>query len=147
MVLVNCGIDDNRAEILASSIHASVLEKLVLDFNRISDLGAKLPAELVSSSGVLKVFSVQCNTTKDSGAAALASSLAGIKSLRRLDLQGNDIGDEGVVAVAKATKDTPGLNLFLYDVEVTQDGIGRVLKQRATTHIKSMMFGSGQYLR
>ena len=142
IVLVNCGIDDNRAEILASSIHASVLEKLVLDFNRISDSGAKALAEHLAGSCALQVFSVQCNYIRDSGAAALASSIAGIRSLRRLDLQANGIGDEGVVAIATATQETPGLDLYLYNVEVTQEGISRVLEHRATTHIKTMVFNS-----
>ena len=143
VVLVNCGIDDNRAEILASNIRVSVLEKLVLDFNRISDSGAKALAEHLIGSCSLQVFSVQCNSITDSGAAALASSIAGIRSLRKLDLQGNGIGDEGVVAIAKAaTEATPGLDLYIYNVEVTQEGISRVLEHRATTHIKTMVFGS-----
>ena len=142
IVLVNCGIDDNRAEILASGIRASVLEKLVLHFNRISDSGAKALAEQLASSCGLKVFSVQCNSIRDSGAAALASSIAGIKSLRKLDLQGNDIRDEGVVAIAKATKENPGLDLYLFNVEVTKEGIRRVLELRANTSIKTMVLGS-----
>ena len=142
IVLVNCGIDDNRAEILASGIRASVLEKLVVDFNRISDSGAKALAEQLASSCGLKVFSVQCNSIRDLGAAALASSVARIESFRRLDLQGNDIRDEGVVAIAKATKENPGLCLYLFNVEVTQEGISRVLELRANTNIKTMVFGS-----
>ena len=142
IVVVNCGVDDNRADILASNIQASVLEKLVLDFNRISDSGIKALAEHLASSSVLQVFSVQCNFIRDSGAAALAGSMAGIRSLRRLDLQGNCIGDEGVVAVAKATEGNPGLDLYLYNVEVTQAGINRVLQLRATTRMKTMVLGS-----
>ena len=142
IVLVNCGIDDNRTEILASRIRTSVLEKLVLDFNKITDSGAKLIAEHLASSSVLQVFSVQCNFIRDSGAVALTNSIAGIGSLRRLDLQGNGIGDEGVVAIAKATEETPGLDLYLYNVEVTEEGISRVLELRATIHIKSMVLGS-----
>ena len=142
IVLVNCGVDDNRADVLASHIQASVLEKLVLDFNRISYSGIKALAEHLASSSVLQVFSVQCNFIRDSGAAALACSIAGIRSLRRLDLQGNGIGDEGVVAIAKAVEESPGLDLYLYNVEVTQEGISRVLELRATTYIKTMVLGS-----
>ena len=142
IVLVNCGVDDDRVDILASNIQASVLEKLVLDFNRISDSGIKALAEHLASSSVLQVFSVQCNFIRDSGAAALASSIAGIRSLRRLDLQGNGIGDEGVVAIVKATEETPGLDLYLYNVEVTQEGISRVLELRPTTRIKTMVLSS-----
>ena len=142
IVLVNCGVDDNRADILASHIQASVLEKLVLDFNRISDSGIKALAEHLASSNVLQVFSVQCNFIRDSGAAALASSIAGIRSLRRLDLQGNSIREEGVVAIVKATEETPGLDLYLYNMEVTQEGISRVLELRPTTHIKTMVLDS-----
>ena len=104
IVLVNCGVDDNRADILASNIQPSVLEKLVLDFDRISDSGIKALAEHLASSSVLQVFSVPRNFIRNSGAAAFASSIAGIRSLKRLDLQGNCIGDEGVFAIAKATE-------------------------------------------
>ena len=142
IVLVNCGVDDNRADILASNIQASVLEKLVLDFNRISEPGIKALAKHLASSSVLQDFSVQCNSIRDSGAAAIASSVARIRCLRRLDLQGNSIGDEGVVAIAKATEESPGLDLYLYNVDVSQEGISRVLELRATTHIKTMVLGS-----
>ena len=142
IVLVNCSVDDDRADILASNIQASVLEKLVLDFNRISDLGIKALAKHLATSSVLKVFSVQCNFIRDSGAAALANSIARIRSLRELDLQGNGIEDEGVVAITKSSKENTGLDLYLYNVQVTQDGISRVLELRATTHIKTMVFGS-----
>ena len=142
IVLVNCGVDDNRADILASNIQASVLEKLVLDFNRISDSGIKALCKHLASSSVLQVFSVQCNFIRDSGAAALACSIAGIRSLRRLDLQGNRIGKEGVVAIAKATEETSGLDLYLYNVKVSQENISRVLELRATTRIKTMVLCS-----
>ena len=61
---------------------------------------------------------------------------------KSISLQGNSIGDEGVVAIAKATEETPGLDLYLYNVEVTQEGISRVLELRATTRIKTMVLGS-----
>ena len=142
IVLVNCGIDNNSAEMLADNISAPVLEKLVLDFNRLSDTGAETLAKKIESSSMLQVLSVQCNFIKDSGAAALASSAAGVRRLRRLNLQGNFIGDEGVAAVAKAMETIPGLDLYLYNVQVTQEGISRVLKHRATTHIKTMVLES-----
>ena len=113
----------------------------MLDFNRVSDSGIKALAEHLASGSVLQVFSVQCNFIRDSGVAALASSIAGIRSLRRLDLQGNGIGDE-VAAIARATEETPGLDLYLYHVEVFQEGISRVLELKATTHIKTVVLGS-----
>ena len=69
VVLVNCGIDDDEgAEILAIRLNTSVLEKLVLDFNRISDSGAVALAGCIARCSVVQEVSIQCNSIGDSGA-------------------------------------------------------------------------------
>ena len=141
-IVVNCGIDDEVAKILAVTLNPSVLEKLVLDFNRISDSGAKALATCLAGSCVLREVSVQCNSIGDSGARAIADAIGKCGSLRKLDLQGNIVSDEGAVSIAETMKDVPGLDLYLHNIDVTEEGISRVLQHRATTHIETMVFGS-----
>ena len=140
VVLVNCGIDDEGAEILANRLNTSVLENLVLDFNRISDSGAVALAGCIARCSVVQEVSIQCNSIGDSGAIALADALVHCSSLRRLDLQGNGLGDEGAVTIA--TESFPNLALYLHNVNITEEGVERVLEHRASTKIRAMVFGS-----
>ena len=142
VVLVNCGIDDEGAEILANRLNTSVLENLVLDFNRISDSGAVALAGCIARCSVVQEVSIQCNSIGDSGAIALADALVHCSSLRRLDLQGNGLGDEGAVAIAKAAEGLPNLDLYLHNVNITEEGVERVLQDRASIKIRAMVFGS-----
>ena len=142
VVLVNCGINDEGAEILAIRLNPAVLEKLVLDFNRISYSGAVALAWCTARCSVVQEVSIQCNSIGDLGAIALADALVHCSSLRRLDLQGNGLGDEGAVAIAKATEGLPNLDLYLHNVNITEEGVERVLEHRACTKIRAMVFGS-----
>ena len=142
VVLVNCGIDDEGTEILANRLNTSVLEKLVLDFNRISDSGAVALAGCIARYSVVQKISIQCNSIGDLGAIALADALVHCSSLRRLDLQGNGLGDEGAVAIAKAIEGLPNLDLYLHNVNITEEGVERVLEHRASTKIRAMVFCS-----
>ena len=142
IVLVNSGIDDEGAKILANRLNTSVLEKLVLDFNRISDSGAEALAGCIARCSVAQEVSIQCISIGDSGAIALADALVHCSSLRRLDLQGNGLGDEGAVAIAKAAEGLPYLDLYLHNVNITEEGVERVLEHRASTKIRAMVFGS-----
>ena len=141
VVLVNCGIDDEGAEILAIRLNPAVLEDLVLDFNRISDSGAVALAWCIARCSVVQEVSIQCNTIGDLGAIALADALVRCSSLRRLDLQGNGLGDEGAVAVAKAAEGLPNLDLYLHNVNITEEGVEMVLEHRASIKIRAMVFG------
>ena len=141
VVLVNCGIDDEGAQILANRLNTSVLENLVLDFNGISDSGAVALAGCIARCSVVQEVSIQCNSIGDSGAIALADALVHCSSLRRLDLQGNGLGDEGALAIAKATEGLPNLDLYLHNANITE-GVERVLEHRASTKIRAMVFGS-----
>ena len=142
VVLFNCGIDDEGTEILANRLNTSVLEKLVLDFNRISDSGAVALAWCIARCSVVQEVSIQCNSIGDSGAIALADALVHCSSLRRLDLQGNGLGDEGAVAIAKAAEGLPNLDLYLHNVNITEEGVERVLEHRASIKLRAMVFGS-----
>ncbi len=140
VVLVNCCIGDEETEILASSLNSSVLEKLVLDFNRISDSGAIALACCLARCSVVQEVSLQCNSIGDLGATALADALIHCSSLRRLNLQGNSRVD--IVAIARATESLPGLDLCIDKVHTTEEGIERVLERRTRTSIKNKVFTS-----
>ena len=142
VVLVNSGIDDKNVGILARKFNTLILENLVLDFNKISDTGAKTLADCIAKCAVLREVSFQCNCIGDLGAVALAGALVCCSSLRRLDLQGNSLGDEGAVAIAKATDRWLHLDLYLHNVNVSDTGMERVLDQRPGTNIRKMVFGS-----
>ena len=142
VVLVNCGIEDSDVQSLADNLSTPILEKIGLDFNRISDLGTKALADCITKCTVLREVSIQCNCIGDSGAIALAGALAHCSSLRRLDLQGNALGDEGAVAVAIATDHWFHLDLYLHNVNVSGTGMERVLDQRPGTNIRKMVFSS-----
>ncbi len=142
VVLVNCCIGDERAEILANTLNTSVLENLVLDFNRISDSGAIALAGCLSKCCLVQEVSIECNSIGDSGATALADALVHCNNLRRLDLQGNSLGDKGAVAIAKAAKSLPNLDLYLHNVNITEEGIDTVLELRTRTRIRSMEWTS-----
>ena len=145
VALVNCSINDEGAEILANRLNTSVLENLLLDFNRISDSGAVALAGCIARCSVVQEVSIQCNSIDDSGAIALADALVHCSSLRRLDLQGNALGDEGAVAIAKAAEGSPNLDLYLNNMNITEEGIEWVLEHRACTKIRAMVFGSSWY--
>ncbi len=142
VVLVNCCIGDEGAEILANTLNTSFLENLGLDFNRISDSGAIALAGCLSKCSVVQEVSIECNSIGDSGATALADALVHCTSLRRLDLQGNSLGDKGAVAIAKAAKSLPNLDLYLHNVNITEEGIDTVLELRTRTRIRSMRLTS-----
>ena len=142
VVLVNCGIDDKEAEMLANNLNTSVLGTLIVDFNQISNSGAEALASCLSRCGEVQEVSVQCNSIEDSGAIALVEAVVDCTSLRKLDMQGNAISDEGSIVIAKATGSLSGLDLYLHNVNITERGIERVLEHRASTEIRSMVFSS-----
>ena len=142
VVLVNCGIDDKGAEMLADNLNTSVLVTLIVDFNQISNSGAEAVASCLSRCGEVQEVSVQCNSIEDSGAIALVEAVVDCTSLRKLDMQGNAISDEGAIVIAKATGSLSGVDLYLHNVNITEGGIERVLEHRASTKIRSLVFGS-----
>ena len=142
VVLVNCGIDDKGAEMLANNLNTSVLGTLIVDFNQISNSGAEALASCLSICGEVQEVSVQCNSIEDSGTIALVEALVDCTSLRKLDMQDNAISDEGAMVIAKATGSLSGLDLYLHNVNITEGGIERDLEHRSSTEIRSMVFGS-----
>ena len=143
--LVNCGINDDGANVLAKELNTFVLEKIILDFNRISDPGIAALSACIAKCTVMREISVQCNNISDTGAVALASILGDVSSLRKLDLQGNAITNEGAVAVAKATETQLKLTLYLCSVYITEEGVQKVLKYKENARVRALDFVSSSW--
>ena len=143
--LVNCGIDDDGANIVAKELNTFVLEKIILDFNRISDPGIAALSSCIAKCTVIREISVQCNNISDTGAVVLASVLGDVSSLRKLDLQGSAITNEGAVALAKATKSQPMLTLYLCSVNITEEGVHKVLKYKVNARVRALDFDSSSW--
>ena len=129
IALVNCGVDDNLAKLLADGCSSSpYLISMELDFNRISDSGALALSSCVATLTKISVLSLQCNSIGDSGAKALANSIVQRCTLRRFDLQGNNLSIEGAVAVAKTTHHLSQLKVYLCNVGLTKEDVRKVLE-------------------
>ena len=129
IALVNCGVDDNLAKLLADGCSNSpCLISMELDFNRISDSGAKALSSCVATLTKISVLSLQCNSIGDSGAKALANSIVQRCTLRRFDLQGNNLSIEGAVAVAETTHQLSQLKVYLCNVGLTKEDVRKVLE-------------------
>ena len=141
-LLSNCGIDDTVMERLSEALKKSMsIEKMVLDFNKISGEGAASLASSLQCSSSLKHLSVACNLIDDSGAKALASVLCQCNSLVHLDLEGNRIGTEGAIAVAEAVKDRD-LELHLWNHKITEEGVLRILDYKKAARVNSPIRGN-----
>ena len=143
--LINCGIDNDGANILAKELNMFVLEKIILDFNRISDPGIAALSAYIAKCTVIREISVQCNNISDTGAVELASVLGDVISLRKLDLQGSAITNEGAVAIAKATETQPKLALYLCSVNITEEGVHKVLKYKGNARVRALDFESSSW--
>ena len=143
--IINCGIDDDGANTLAKELNTSVLEKIILDFNRISDPGIAALSACIAKCTVIREISVQCNNISDTGAVVLASVLGDVSSLRKLDLQGSAITNEGAVAIASATETQPKLTLYLCSVYITEEGVQRVLKYKGNAMVRALDFESSSW--
>ena len=95
--LIDCNIDNDKAELLADSlkscIHISTLE---LAINHIGNVGAN----------------------------ALAVNITSCTKLRTLNLSCNEIGDEGAMAIANAVQDFKNCKNFLWNNKITKSCVG-----------------------
>ena len=138
--LKNCGIDNNLMIRICEGLKKSLLTiKIVLDYNKISGVGAAELASSLQCFSTLEHLSIACNLIDDSGAKSLASVLCKCTSLVHLNLEGNRIGDEGAAAITEAVKDKK-LELFLWNDIITVD-VKRVLSSDGITHIESPLSG------
>ncbi len=132
--LVNCGIEDGMIKTLTEAFKkCNTVEKLVLDFNRISGEGATALVPIISN---LKHLSMKCNFIDDRGAKSLASGLQGNTDLIHLDLECNSFGDEGAIAIASAVRHLD-ISLYLWNASITEEGATSVLDYVSSTNVHS----------
>ena len=117
--LINCGIDDEGAKILANGVRNSCLEVLELNLNFISDDGA---LALADSIRVLFDDCIEYNT-----------------NLHMLNLSCNSIGDKGALALASAAKK---FKLLIWNNKVTEEGIHDMLKIKPDIQIDTLEIDS-----
>ncbi len=133
--LVNCGIEDDMITSLTEGLKkCNSVEKLVLDFNRISGEGATALVPIISNN--LKHLSMKCNFIDDRGAKSLASGLQGNSDLVHLDLECNSFGDEGATAIASAVRHLD-ISLYLWNAKITEEGAISVLGYVSSTNVHS----------
>ena len=142
IVLVNCGITDEGAETLAVGLNPSVLESIVLDFNRISDSGAVALAACIAGCTVVREISIQCNSIGDTGALAIAEALVDCNSLRILDLQGNLLGNKGAEAIVKTMEHFLKSFVYLCNVNITEVCIQRILAYKTRASVRNVTFNT-----
>ncbi len=132
--LVNCGIEDDMITSLTEALKkCNSIEKLVLDFNRISGEGATALVPIISN---LKHLSMKCNFIDDRGAKSLASGLQRNTDLVHLDLEFNSFGDEGATAIASAVRHLD-ISLYLWNAKITEEGATSVLGYVSSTIVHS----------
>ena len=122
-----------------------MLKNIILDFNRVSDSGMAALSACIAKCTVIREISVQCNNISDTGAVVLATVLGDVSSLIKLDLQGSAITNEGAVAIAKATKSQPKLTLYLCSVNITEEGVIKVLKYKGNARVRALDFFSSSW--
>ncbi len=131
---VNCSIEDDMITTLTEGLkECNSVEKLVLDFNRISGEGATALVPIISN---LKHLSMKCNFIDDRGAKSLASGLQGNTDLVHLDLECNSFGDEGAIAIASAVRHLD-ISLYLWNASITEEGATSVLGYVSSTNVYS----------
>ena len=107
------GVEGGQALANALSCGALArLEKLLLDFNRLGDVGVAAISNAVGDGGGLarlRALSLRSIQVGDAGASALAGVIAkgAMVSLTDLDLSYNLIGDQGATAIAQSTVGRP----------------------------------------
>ncbi len=129
LILVNCNLDNSKIEYL-SNVELKELQTFRLDFNHISCGGMEILSSLLQKCSNLAHFSVSFNNIGDKGAVFIAQAFANLEKLTKLDMQCNAFGDEGAVAIASAfkKKSHEHVQLFLYNVKITSEGVQRVRK-------------------
>ena len=102
------GINPEIAKVLAEYVSVSaVLKTLYLGRSEIGDAGAAALGEALKVNAVLNTIGLGYNRIGDQGAAAIAGALEVNAVLNTLNLKENNIGPDGAKAIAKAVAAQP----------------------------------------
>ncbi|XP_071769184.2 nucleotide-binding oligomerization domain-containing protein 1 [Centroberyx gerrardi] len=117
-------LSDSSIEVLAEELcKYKVVETLGLYKNNITDVGAKLVAQIIEECPKLRIVKIGNNKITTLGGKYLASAIQKSKSIFDVGMWGNTIGDEGAKAFAEALRNHPSLtNLSLSANGITSEG-------------------------
>lgn len=123
-------IDDDNLAVLCATLKPVAIYMVDMDlrFNKITDVGAKALADLVSKAPRLLGLNLQGNSIKSEGAQYLAEALKECTNLQMLNLNGNKIKTNGAMMVTELlfTHDKL-LSLNLGNNKIDHDGIIGIL--------------------
>nr|XP_046255717.1 nucleotide-binding oligomerization domain-containing protein 1 [Scatophagus argus] len=133
-------LSDSSIEILAEELcKHKVVEILGLYNNQITDVGAKLVAQIIEACPKLRVVKIGKNKITTVGGKYLAGAIQKSTSVFDVGMWGNSIGDEGAEAFAKALRHHPSLtNLSLSANGITSKGgkcLAEALKENSVLRI------------
>ncbi|XP_072548691.1 nucleotide-binding oligomerization domain-containing protein 1 [Salminus brasiliensis] len=133
-------LTDSSIEVLSKElIRHKIVKVLGLYKNHITDVGAKLVAQIIEECPHLMTVKLGCNQITAVGARFLGQAIKKSKSIFDVGMWGNTIGDEGADAFAEALKNHPRLtNLSLSANGISSEGgrsLARALKENSSLHI------------
>ncbi|XP_044063117.1 nucleotide-binding oligomerization domain-containing protein 1 isoform X1 [Siniperca chuatsi] len=133
-------LSDSSIEVLAEELcKHKVVEVLGLYNNHITDVGAKLVAQIIEECPKLRMVKIGKNKITSVGGRYLASAIQKSTSIFDVGMWGNSIGDEGAEAFAEALRHHPRLtNLSLSANGITSKGgkcLAEALKKNSVLRI------------
>ncbi|XP_017559402.1 nucleotide-binding oligomerization domain-containing protein 1 [Pygocentrus nattereri] len=133
-------LTDSSIEVLSRElIRHKIVRVLGLYKNHITDVGAKMVAQIIEECPHLMTLKLGSNHITSVGAKFLAQAIQKSKSIFDVGMWGNSIGDEGAEAFAEALKNHPKLtNLSLSANGISSRGgrsLARALKENSSLHI------------
>jgi Ran GTPase-activating protein (RanGAP) involved in mRNA processing and transport len=145
--LVDCGLDDEAVEVIASSPRSSVLLELSLDYNfHIGLLGAQALAEMLCVNTALKELSLFKCHVGDKGAGHLAVALRQNRTLEDLFLGSNNITHIGAAALAAVLPFNQTLRrLQLDNNPLGNDGVKTLLNSVPVSGLRKLWLREAQF--
>lgn len=112
----------------------SILTKLSLLGNRISDVGVKAIVNELKGNLILEELNLSQNKIGENGAQAIAELLLKNSKLNTLLIYSNMVGDKGVQSLVNALKSNNTLKeLYIGDNDIGETGINSIKQQKNTT--------------
>ena len=100
------------------------LQKLNLEYRRITSKGARLIAEAIKVNKTLKKLGISFNSISDDGATAISDGLKSNNSLQELDMSYNEITNQGVKRITEAIKVNTTLKILKINGNaISDDGV------------------------
>ncbi|XP_008322367.1 nucleotide-binding oligomerization domain-containing protein 1 isoform X1 [Cynoglossus semilaevis] len=133
-------LSDSSIEVLREELcKYKVVEVLGLYNNQITDIGAKLVAQIIEECPKLRIVKIGKNKITGVGGRYLAAAIQKSASIFDVGMWGNTIGDEGAKAFAEALRNHPNLtNLSLSANGITSVGgkfLAEALKENSVLRI------------